>query len=407
MPEYLRQSWNRREEARQRGEATLKRALRKQHDLCWSADRIPRNMMAARKLGGRTTANGMCCLVMDDETQRITVAGTRDPAASVNLEYLSYALQIRRSEGRECLFSLDLLDPAGASSVQTKRFEPAWLAGTSVGDVLLQADVYLKEVSMGEHPQPTIGMRSCLDLCCEEAEDAWTAREWFVVKKAEIRLSQDGVLMPHVEMGVEAREQVLGPHGMQDAAVTRPDHPLVRYAEEFTHNFALIAERRSVVFHLRELARASCLARFLLDSQAPLREEWFGLAGGARAPCALEVPQMWTTRVHGTIHEDGSLDTRTQRVSGGVDLSLDGFDLGTPRMAPCIRPPRARGGRDVKAPEAAGSVCLSTTRTSRKVGRRVRAAAAAGPQDGAPAQRLAAGRLCRGPLRAVSTRAAR
>ena len=31
-----------------------------------------------------------------------------------------------------------------------KRFSPSWLAGTSVGDLMFQADYYLKELSMGE-----------------------------------------------------------------------------------------------------------------------------------------------------------------------------------------------------------------------------------------------------------------
>ena len=32
-----------------------------------------------------------------------------------------------------------------------KRFSPSWLAGTSVGELMFQADYYLKELAMGEH----------------------------------------------------------------------------------------------------------------------------------------------------------------------------------------------------------------------------------------------------------------
>eukprot|EP00971_Amphidinium_carterae_P309633 6153462-Amphidinium_carterae.1 len=69
-------------------------------------------------------------------------------------------------------------------------------------------------------------------------------------------------------MAVEAREQTLGPHGLKDAAITHADHPLVRYVEELSRHFELVAERRSVIFHLRELARATVLAKFLLEAEA-------------------------------------------------------------------------------------------------------------------------------------------
>eukprot|EP00972_Heterocapsa_arctica_P001654 236940-Heterocapsa_arctica.AAC.1 len=72
--------------------------------------------------------------------------------------------------------------------------------------------------------------------------------------------SEDDVLIPFVKMGVEAREQVLKNGNLEDAALTRANHPLVKYAEQFTHNFDLIAERKSVIYHLRELAKASTLA---------------------------------------------------------------------------------------------------------------------------------------------------
>ena len=63
---------------------------------------------------------------------------------------------------------------------QRKRYEPAWLAGTSVGDVMfqvgecwmlergslsdveraadLQADYFLKELALGEYTMPIVGM---------------------------------------------------------------------------------------------------------------------------------------------------------------------------------------------------------------------------------------------------------
>lgn len=66
--------------------------------------------------------------------------------------------------------------------------------------------------------------------------------------------------------------------------ITRADHPLVKYAADFTRNFDLIAERKSVIFHLRELAKASVVAKFLVDIDVPLENRWFELAAPATTP---------------------------------------------------------------------------------------------------------------------------
>eukprot|EP00747_Dinoflagellata_sp_TGD_P027110 gnl/TRDRNA2_/TRDRNA2_132390_c0_seq1.p1 gnl/TRDRNA2_/TRDRNA2_132390_c0~~gnl/TRDRNA2_/TRDRNA2_132390_c0_seq1.p1 ORF type:complete len:707 (+),score=159.56 gnl/TRDRNA2_/TRDRNA2_132390_c0_seq1:1320-3440(+) len=224
--------------------------------------------------------------------------------------------------------------------MQVKRFEPDWLAGTSVGDVLFQADYHLKELSMGEYEQPVVGMKSCSDFVNEQGGSSaeWKAREWFVVNNAEIRMSKDNVLMPHVQMGVEAREQVLGADGLEDAVITRPDHPLVKYAKEFTRNFDLIAERKSVIYHLRELAKASILAKFLIEAEVALEESWFNLAEEADATCCLEIPQLWNDRRYSQINvKDGKIvdaangiRMRGHSVYGGVDFGLDKYPLAAP-----------------------------------------------------------------------------
>ena len=106
------------------------------------------------RLGCDFAPRGMCCLVLNRATNVVQVAPTLQPAGAVNLEYLSVALSVRLQEGREPLFSLDR---SKDTSLLVKRFEPGWLAGTSVGDVLFQSDFYLKELSMGEHDQPVAG----------------------------------------------------------------------------------------------------------------------------------------------------------------------------------------------------------------------------------------------------------
>merc|ERR1711871_1787274 len=102
-----------------------------------------------------------------------------------------------------------------------------------------------------------------------------------------MQISDDNVLIPTVKMGVEAREQ----DGKgNDAKLTRPDHPMVRYAQQFTKNFDLIAERKSVIFNLRECAKATVLAKYLIDSRVKLEDCWFNLADQEMAQTVMELP---------------------------------------------------------------------------------------------------------------------
>merc|ERR1719517_139249 len=90
--------------------------------------------------------------------------------------------------------------------MQQKRFEPAWLAGTSVGEVMFQADYHLKELSMGEYEQPVVGMKNCFDYTFDNDSNdkQWLARTWFVVKEADVFMAEGNTLIPYVKMGVEA-----------------------------------------------------------------------------------------------------------------------------------------------------------------------------------------------------------
>jgi len=336
------------EDARQRTSAERKRAQRELYKLGWDVQQIPCDLSAAAKLGCTSEhARPFFCVEFDVSKHTFRAVEAVQPAGVVNLEYLSIALQVRRMEGREPYFSLDPTPTASwkdrGHAMQVKRFEPAWLMGTSVGEVMFQADYLLKELSMGEHDQPVVGMRSSLDFHDEgvwAGGGSWSAREWFVVNKAEVQMASDGILVPRVDLAVEVREQVATAAGWEDALVTRPDHPLVLYAKQFTKNFDLIAERRSVIFHLRELAKAALLAKFMLGADEGLDDVWFGLFSRAAlkeaaSRCFLEIPQLWNERCHAEIQvsdgvlvdTDGAATTRSTGVYGGVQFGLDRFDL--------------------------------------------------------------------------------
>eukprot|EP00421_Protoceratium_reticulatum_P019196 CAMPEP_0168394328 /NCGR_PEP_ID=MMETSP0228-20121227/19475_1 /TAXON_ID=133427 /ORGANISM="Protoceratium reticulatum, Strain CCCM 535 (=CCMP 1889)" /LENGTH=680 /DNA_ID=CAMNT_0008407733 /DNA_START=53 /DNA_END=2092 /DNA_ORIENTATION=+ len=337
MAQRMLRDFKEEEEEHREEAAAEKRSRRMEYDIGWKVARVPKNMGPAKMLGCSPVPRGMCCLVYDEAANSIRVSPAVEPAASVNLEYLSIALQVRLREGREPRFSLDPVSPGEHGTMQFKRFEPEWLAGTSAGEILFQADYHLKELSMGASEQPVVGMKSCFDLSEEDGHDKeWSAREWFVVRKAEVHLSEDDVLIPFIRMGVEAREQLIGPDGcLEDCQITRPDHALVKYADAFTKNFDLIAERRSVFYHLRELAKATILAKFLVDSDVWMDEAWLSLPGDVQGSGHLEIPQLWNERCHSQIRmQDGAImnaekgfGSDVHSVYGGVDFGLGRFRL--------------------------------------------------------------------------------
>jgi len=341
MAQRVQHEMREKEQKVQEGEAAEKKVAREKYSIGWCAEQIPCNLGPAAKLALCPAPKGMCCLMLQRSSEgrpQVSVVPTVDPAAAINLEYLSLALKVRYLEGREPTFSLDPVLDGNLHEVkkhmQVKNFEPQWLQGTSAGEVLFQSDYHLKELSMGDQEQPIVGMRSCFDDAAEAREE-WHAREWYVVRKAEMHMSEDNVLIPFLKMGVEAREQILGAEGLEDKPITRPDHPLVKYAQAFTDNFDLIAERRSVVHHLRELAKASLLAKFLLESEVQLEGPWMDLAGEAASDCCMEIPQLWNERClaqirvqEGKIMDPSKLQASDhQGVYGGVKFGLDRFRL--------------------------------------------------------------------------------
>ena len=341
MAQILVEDAQRQEDRRAGWENEKKLRSRKEYDIGWRMDSVPENGSLAMRLGCQTTSRGMCCLVLDEASRTVKIAPTLEPAAAVNLEYLLLALKVRKTASREPLFSLDPVDPQNLEKTpQKKVYEPSWLAGTSVGDVMFQADYFLKELALGEYEMPVAGMLSVFDWSeLSDKERTWAGREWFVVRKAEVRLAQDKTLVPFVKMGVEAREQVLTKKGLEDAPVTASTHPLKKFADSFSRHFDLIAERKSVVFHLRELAKASVMAKYLVDSHVRVDPQWHRIADeivkATPAEAHPEIPQLWNMRGNSRIQlKNGRLidmftggQKNLQAIYGGVEFGLDRFEL--------------------------------------------------------------------------------
>ena len=155
MAQVLSQEAQREEDARVRRENVKKEKNRREYDIGWRVDSVPKSAPLAERMGCQPAPQGLCCLVLDEASRTVKVAATSEPSAAVNLEYLLLALKVRKTASREPLFSLDPVDPQNLEKTpQKKVYEPSWLAGTSVGDVMFQADYFLKELALGEYDMP-------------------------------------------------------------------------------------------------------------------------------------------------------------------------------------------------------------------------------------------------------------
>ena len=155
MAQVMSQEAQREEDARVKRENVKKEKNRREYDIGWRMDSVPKSAPWAERMGCRPAPQGLCCLVLDEASRTVKVAATAEPSAAVNLEYLLLALKVRKTASREPLFSLDPVDPQNLEKTpQKKVYEPSWLAGTSVGDVMFQADYFLKELALGEYDMP-------------------------------------------------------------------------------------------------------------------------------------------------------------------------------------------------------------------------------------------------------------
>eukprot|EP00392_Amoebophrya_sp_AT5.2_P009757 g9785.t1 len=92
------------------------------------------------------------CVLFDAATESLSLSLVPPHLAEfgVNIHYLAESLRILQ-DNAEPFFSLDPADPTDLQGpYQKKRFHPEWLANTPLGEVLFQADYYLKQFSFGE-----------------------------------------------------------------------------------------------------------------------------------------------------------------------------------------------------------------------------------------------------------------
>lgn len=339
-------SWRHQAEAQDAKEMQLEEQLnrRNSRDFClaWREGLAPSSLKALRELGvpsPATTAvsEGRVCLLLQAGRICCAAAPGRVPEAAVNVSYLVSALQILQSYGREPQFSLDPKDPHDiGGELQVKKFFPSWLASTVVGEVLFQADYVLKQLCLGDVSLPGLPNMFSDDSRDEtrDEEGGRAGRQWFVIRRAGITRSADNALVPFCEMGVEARRLVPSPTGYTDAPYTDPKEPLVRMAQAVSRHFPEVARQLPAVGQLLEVAKASILARYLLQSGCRCDSK---LLASFAPPCCpegkgyvMEIPTLRKARRASSVNlSGGQLQLQRQRRSmyGGVDLGMPAKDI--------------------------------------------------------------------------------
>mmetsp|Transcript_11154 Transcript_11154/g.25333 ORF Transcript_11154/g.25333 Transcript_11154/m.25333 type:complete len:668 (-) Transcript_11154:37-2040(-) len=349
-------AWKANEDAEQatamKRERRMKRQNSSAYGLYWRPEIVPSSQQTLLDMGvpghRLTPPASKVCVCRDPSSGTVSCAlapsfGQQD--ASVNVSYLATALRILTSHGREPQFSLDPTDPHNISGdLQVKRFYPSWLASTVVGEVLFQADYALKQICLGDMQLP--GLPNALDGWNFNEGQEVAARQWFVIRKGWVTVSRDGAIVPHCEMGVEARRLVPGSKGYEDAAYTDPSEPMVRMAAAISEGFTWVAEQLPVVGELLSLAKALVLARFLLETGSSCNSAVVSNFPQPRCPegdaYRLEIPTLRMERRTSQVQQTGSqlvMQRQTRCIYGGVDLGVPGAKVRSKPLAQVILEP--------------------------------------------------------------------
>ena len=124
----------------------------------------------------------MCVFL--DEDDNLHVGKTHDPKYTMNLEYLVDACKmIELNRGQEPVFSLDPADPHDLGGAeQKKRFVPEQMMDGPLGEVMFQADYFLKKFSFGDAPVEGVKFPSLF----ETDHSTTGARQWFIIDSGTI-----------------------------------------------------------------------------------------------------------------------------------------------------------------------------------------------------------------------------
>ncbi|MDW8038273.1 MAG: hypothetical protein RMI90_09555, partial [Thermoguttaceae bacterium] len=231
------------------------------------------NMIAvAKQLGGITDP---LAIVFDEQTKDLVLVGRKDfQSPSLSIEDFIVALRAIMVHHQWPLVSID----KDENSYQTKRQKVRYEGGiedTAFGNVLLQADVVLKKIGLGEINAQVWGVSSYFDLLCGEVKEKQTrgnirATFWFVGASAHpsgfaaregTMLLEDGQLVVRVAVRMGFQEtHSPKPESGQDSAAAQ-------FAEHLSNKYDDLAQQFPILQRLRTLYKMVALAAGIYDQK--------------------------------------------------------------------------------------------------------------------------------------------
>lgn len=287
-------------------------------------------------------------LVFDPEQQQLVLVGEHDPALpSLRASDLALALYaVFGMDEHDFEFTLDPADPARPDGdwLRAIYLPVQYVAGTSFGNVMFEADWLLKQYAFGvrvtedgqvvARTSSVPGFKSAADLAFEEERgggQARWARYWIVVDEMKIMRNGSTLYFDVARMQVKAKKQVpdpTSPSGLRDIE-TEEDPVATRFAALFTGQYDEIAREEPTFERLRELAKAVALAKWLKKEGIPVDLSWVEPYVNKRVPYVDSVATLSVkkAKTYTQPFNDGDRKgvktvTEELHVTGGVDLTV-------------------------------------------------------------------------------------
>lgn len=216
-----------------------------------------------RRMAGITDVVGLAC---DKSTGDLIVVGKRDrQSGAIGIDDLAVALRAILLHKTWPLVSIDRTEETERTGQQLVRFAGG-IERTRFGRDLLDADIVLKRLALGELAAGVWGLRSYFDLFREW----WTAngsqervhsRFWFTTGRSEVGYRDGGALLKAVDVAVETRVMAASRAGaeVQDLSAIR-DVPGDAFAVALTSRLEDIGNDYPEVRRVRTLFQLVGLA---------------------------------------------------------------------------------------------------------------------------------------------------
>lgn len=220
-------------------------------------------------------------IVVDSETGDCIVVGQRDPSRpEIKLDDLIVALRSVFILGGEEAPGVTI-DPRG--DMRHARMQDVHYFGgvenTRFGKVCYESDFLMKRIGLGLQPVNISGFNTYFDLSVEEIKQSngqrieVGSRFWFYPTVARVISAGDGVFLDRCRIEVLTELLYAEVDGKPvDDLGTFNHRPSDKYAESFSKNLAVLAEKFPVIADLENLTELAAVARGLskLDNQPSL-----------------------------------------------------------------------------------------------------------------------------------------